>query len=135
MIPTCKHREREWRIRVKLLEVSHLIYVAMEYKLTVMTPSAKLHFYLMIQRCISVLGFLHGCEMLRLAFKIVVGSFLGGEKHAFYCKSLIIVLIKLRLNLAFLDIAYRLGVSVATVSRRFHEILDLITTRLEWFLK
>ena len=50
----------------------------------------------------------------------------------FYCKSLIIVLLKLRLNLGFLGIAYRLGVPVATISQRFHEILDLITTRLEW---
>ena len=49
----------------------------------------------------------------------------------FSCKSLIIVLLKLRLNLGFLDIAYSLGVFVATVSERFHDILELITTRLE----
>ena len=58
----------------------------------------------------------------------VLGFFSGGERRAFYWKSLIIVLLKLRLNLGIQDIAYRLGVSVATVSRRFHETLDLMTT-------
>ena len=43
-----------------------------------------------------------GCEMLRVAFKFVLGSFFGREKRAIYCKSLIIVLLKLRLNLGFL---------------------------------
>ena len=94
------------------------MYVAREYKLTVMTSSAKLDFYLIILRCITVLGFLF--EMLRLVFDLVLGSFFVG--NAFYCKSLIIVLLKLRLYLGFLDIAYRLGVPVATDSQKFHEI-------------
>ena len=62
------------------------------------------------------------CEMLRLAFAFVLGSFFGGKKRAFYCKSLIIVLLKLRLYLGFLDIAYRLVVPVATDSQKFREI-------------
>ena len=59
------------------------MYVAREYKLTVMTSSAKLDFYLMILRCITVLGFLAVSEMLRLAFAFVLRSFLGGKKRAF----------------------------------------------------
>ena len=67
----------------KIVRGVHLTYVAREYKLTVMTSSEELDFYLTILRCITVLSFLHGCEMLRLGFKFVVGSFLGGEKRAF----------------------------------------------------
>ena len=37
-----------------------------------------------------------------------------GKNRAFHCKSLIVVLLKLRLYLGFLDVAYRLGVHVAT---------------------
>ena len=66
------------------------------------------------------------CEMLRFAFDFVLGSFLGGEKTAhFTFKSLIIVLLKLRFHLCFLNIAYRPSVPVATGSQKFHEILGL----------
>ena len=65
----------------------------------------------------------------------VLGSFSGGEKCAFYSKSLIIVVQKLRHNLGFLDTAYRLCASVSIVSQRFCETLDLMTTRLEWLIK
>ena len=51
--------------------------------------------------------------------------------RAFYFKFLLIVLLKLRLYLGFLDTAYRLGVPVATDSQKFHEVLDLTTARLE----
>ena len=72
------------------------------------------------------------CEMLRLAFDFVLGSFFGEKKRAFYCKSLYNhCLLKLKLYLGFLDIAYRLGVPVATESQKFQEILDLITARIE----
>ena len=111
------------------------MYAAREYHLTVMTSSAKLDFYLMILRGNSVLGFLHGCEKLRLAFEFALQSFVGGEKHSVYSKSLIISLLKLNLDLGFLDIAYTLGVSVATVSQEFFEILHLITSPLKWFIK
>ena len=39
-----------------------------------------------------------GCEMLRLAFEFGLGSFFGGEKRTIYCKSLIIVMLKLTLK-------------------------------------
>ena len=77
---------------------------------------------------------LPGCEMLRLAFEFILEYFWGRE-CAFYSKSLIIVLLKHRLNYGFLEIFYTLGVSITTVSQTFHEILDLITTRFEWFVK
>ena len=41
-----------------------------------------------------------------------------------------IVLIKLRLNLGFQDLAFRMGISMSTVSRRFHEALDVMAVRL-----
>ena len=104
------------------------MYVAREYKLPVMTFSAMLDLNLMILRCITVLPV---CEMLTLAFIIVLGSFLGGEKRSFYYKSLINVLLKLRLYLGFQDNACRLGLPVATGSQKLHEILDLSTTELE----
>ena len=75
------------------------------------------------------------CEMLRLAFGFVLGSFFGGKKRAFYRTSLIIVLLKLKLYLGFLDIGYRLGVPVAIDSQKVHEILDLIKARLQYFMK
>ena len=78
---------------------------------------------------------LPGGEMVRLVFKFVLGSFSGGEQRAFYSKSLIIVLQKLRHNLGFLDTTYRVCASVSIVSQRFCETLDLTTTRLEWIIK
>jgi len=45
---------------------------------------------------------------------------------------LLVVLLKLKLNLGFQDIAYRMGISKATVSRQFHETLDVMYTQLEW---
>ena len=101
--------------------VSHLMYVAREYKLTVMTSSARLDFYLMILRYITVLGFLFVKCWGWLSI-LSWDRFLGGKKCAFYCKSLITVLLKLRLYLGFLDIACRLGVSVATDAQKFPEI-------------
>ena len=77
---------------------------------------------------------LHGGEMVKLAFKFVLGSFSGCEKLIFYSMSLIIVLQKLMHNLGFLDTAYRLCASVSIVSQRFRETLDLTTTKLEWFI-
>ena len=53
-------------------------------------------------------------------------SFVDADKRSYYWRSFIIVLIKLRLNLGFQDMAFRLGVSKATISRRFHEALDIM---------
>ena len=52
---------------------------------------------------------------------------MGKNAHFTVSHYIIIVLLKLRLYLGFPDIAYRLGVPVATESQKFHEILDLIT--------
>ena len=53
-----------------------------------------------------------------------------GERRSFYWRSILIVLIKLRLNLGFQDLAFRMGISISTVSRRFHEALDIMAVRL-----
>lgn len=41
---------------------------------------------------------------------------------------------KLRLNLGYQDLAYRLGVSISTLSRRFQEMLDIIAIRLDFLI-
>ena len=73
--------------------------------------------------------------MLVHTFEFVMKSFANGEKRCYYWRSFSIVLVKLRLNLGFQDIAYRLNVSMSTVSRQFHETLDLMTAQLEWLIK
>ena len=60
------------------------------------------------------------------------GIFSDSNMHFF--GTLIIYILKLRLKFGFQVIAYFLGVSVATVSWRFNETLDLMTTRLEWLI-
>ena len=61
--------------------------------------------------------------------------FCNGEKRAFYWHSFLIVLLKLRLNLGLQDLAYRLNVSLATVSRSFHATLNVMMVRLQWLIK
>ena len=61
--------------------------------------------------------------------------FCNGEKQEFYWRSFLIVLLKLRLNLGLQDLAYRLNVSLATVSRSFHATLDVMMVRLQWLIK
>ena len=70
------------------------------------------------------------CKMQRLAFDCVLGSFSAGKTHC-AVKAFISVLLKLRFYFGFLDIACRLCAPIATVSQKFHEILDLITCRFE----
>ena len=74
-------------------------------------------------------------EVLISTFEFVMQTFADGDRRSYYWRSFIIVLLKLRLNLGLQDIAFRLEVSVATVSRLFHETLDIMTTRLEWLIK
>ena len=64
-----------------------------------------------------------------------MSPFVHGDKRSYYWKSFLIVLLKLKLNLGFQDIAYRIEISKSTVSRRFHETLDVMATRLEWLIK
>ena len=56
-----------------------------------------------------------------------------------YCmpkkRQLLVVLIKLRMNYLFQDMAYRLNVSVSTIQRVFHETLTVMYYRLSFLLK
>ena len=49
-------------------------------------------------------------------------------------KSYLIMLIKLRLNLGLQDLAYRFKVSLSTISRRFHEFLDIAYSQLGFLI-
>lgn len=73
--------------------------------------------------------------LLLKTFELVMSPFVHGDKRSYYWKSFLIVLLKLKLNLGFQDIAYRMEISKSTVSRRFHETLDVMATRLEWLIK
>ena len=75
------------------------------------------------------------CMLLLQTFEFIMKPFSHGEKRSYYWRSLLIVLLKLRLNLGLQDIAYRLDISVATVSRLFHETLEVMVARLEWLIK
>ena len=90
-----------------------------------LTNDAKVHYY----------TGLPNSELLLSTFEFIMKPFVGGENRSCYWRSFIIVLTKLRLNLGFQDLAFRLGVSIATISRRFHEALDVMATRLEWLFK
>ena len=78
---------------------------------------------------------LSNCELLLSTFEFVMKSFVGGDNRSYYWQSFIVVLTKLQLNLGFQDLAFRLSVSKTTISRRFHEALDIMATRLEWLIK
>ena len=73
--------------------------------------------------------------LLLKTFELVMSPFVHGDKRSYYWKSFLIVLLKLKLNLGFQDIAYRMEISKSTVSRCFHETLDVMATRLEWLIK
>ena len=75
--------------------------------------------------------------LLLKTFELVMSPFVHGDKCSYYWKSFLIVLLKLKLNLGFQDIAYRMEISKSTVcvSRHFHETLDLMATCLEWLIK
>ena len=48
---------------------------------------------------------------------------------------LILVLVKLRLNPPFQDLAYRWGVSVSTITRMFHKWIDVMNDRMKFLIK
>jgi len=73
--------------------------------------------------------------LLLKTFELVRSPFIHGERRSYYWKCLLVVLLKLKLNLGFQDIAYRMGTSKATVYRQLHETLDVMYTRLEWLIK
>lgn len=58
----------------------------------------------------------------------------SGDKLCKYSK-LVICLLKLRLNLFNEDIAHRFDVSPSTVSRTFHDVLDVLFVKTRCFIK
>jgi len=72
--------------------------------------------------------------LLLKTFELVMSPFVHGEKRSYYWRCFLVVLLKLKINLGFQDIAYRMGISKAAVSRQFHETLDVMHTRLEWLI-
>ena len=71
-------------------------------------------------------------EMLQSVFELVIP--LPGLKREYYWRSFLITLMKLQLNLGRQDLAYRLAVNVSTLSRVFHEMLDIMATRLHFLI-
>ena len=125
-MPTCKHRESgESAVRLTVSPDVCCQGVQTDSddifsKARLLSDDSKVHY------CTG----LPVCEMLiRFGFQFCFGIVSWWGKTLIYCKSLIIVLLKLRLCLGFLDNAYRLGVPVASGSQKFQEILDLITAR------
>ena len=90
-----------------------------------LSNDAKVHYYTGLSKCALFLS----------TFEFVMKPFCHGEKRGFYWRSFSIVFLKLRLNLGMQDIAYRLDVSLATVSRLFHATLDVMMIRLGWLIK
>ena len=71
-------------------------------------------------------------ELLREVFKLVVPF--PGTKREYYWKSFIAVMMKLRLNLGLQDMAYRLQVPLSTMTRRYHEMLQMLYIRLKFLI-
>ena len=71
-------------------------------------------------------------ELLLSVFELVIP--LPGLRREYYWRSYLITLMKLRLNLGYQDLAYRLGVSVSTLSRRYQEMLDIMAIRLDFLI-
>jgi len=59
-----------------------------------------------------------------------MSPFVHAEKRSYYWRCFLVVLLKLKLNLGFQDIAYGMGISKPTVFRQFHKTLDVMYTRL-----
>ena len=91
-------------------------------KTNFVTDHAKAHYYT---------GLPNG-EVLLATFNYIVPY--PGVKRDYHWKSFIILLMKLRLNVGFQDLTYRLDVSVSTVSRRFHEMLHIAYNQLDFFI-
>ncbi|XP_065896091.1 uncharacterized protein [Dysidea avara] len=90
-----------------------------------LSDDSKVHYYTGLTKCALLLS----------TFEFVMKPFCNGEKRAFYWRSFLIVLLKLRLNLGLQDLAYRLNVSLATVSRSFHATLEVMMVHLQWLIK
>ena len=90
-----------------------------------LSDDAKVHYYTGLTKCALLLS----------TFEVVMKPFCNGEKRAFYWRSFLLVLLKLRFNLGLQDIAYRLNILLASVSHLFHTTLDILMVRLEWLIK
>ena len=77
------------------------------------SSDAKVHYY----------TGLPNAEVLISTFNYLVPF--PGMKRDYYWKSFLVMLLKLRLNIGFQDLAYRLNVSFSTISQRFHEMLNI----------
>ena len=71
-------------------------------------------------------------ELLMEVFKLVVPF--PGNKEEWYWKSFISTLMKLRLNCGLQDLAYRLQVSLSTMTRRYQEMIDMMYVRLNFLI-
>ena len=71
-------------------------------------------------------------ELLVEVFKLVVPF--PGNKTEYYWKSFISTLMKLRLNCGLQDLAYRLQVSLSTMTRRYQEMIDMLYIRLKFLI-
>ena len=71
-------------------------------------------------------------ELLQNMFQLVVPY--PVQRREYYWQSLIVTLMKLRLNFGHQDLAYRLGVSMSTICRRFQDMLDLMYVRLDFLI-
>ena len=59
-------------------------------------------------------------EVLVSVFELVVPY--PGARKDYYWRSFVITLMRLRLNAGYQELAYRMGVSVSTLARRFQEM-------------
>ena len=71
-------------------------------------------------------------ELLMEVFKLVVPF--PGNKEERYWKCFISTLMKLRLNFGLQDLAYRLQVSLSTMTRRYQEMIDMMYVRLNFLI-
>ena len=71
-------------------------------------------------------------ELLMEVFKLVVPF--PGNKEEWYWKSFISTLMKLRLNCGLQDLAYRLQVSLSTMTRRYQEMIDMMYVQLNFLI-
>ena len=78
----------------------------------------------MIRKFNTIYTGLPNGELLMEVFKLVVPF--PGNKEEWYWKSFISTLMKLRLNCGLQDLAYRLQVSLSTMTRRYQEMIDMM---------
>jgi len=71
-------------------------------------------------------------ELRREVFKLVVPF--PGTKRMYYWQSFIATMMKLRLNLRLQDLTYRLRLSLSTMLRRYHEMLQILYVRLKFLI-